>query len=450
MKKKIVWVFMSLAVMFSSCSDDDYLNVIPGNSMALLSIDMQQLLESSGKGKQDASQMLCSTLGIDSEEDMGIDVSARLFLFESQEGALGMVAKVDDRKQVEHFFKRLAAKGICQEATPFRGNLFTVVKGSWVVGIGNTAVVVMGPALPAQHSETISQISAYFKQGDDMGIKSSPLMERLESMSTPVALVAQAAALPEMFAAPFTLGAPEKTDASQILIAAEIACSDGTLRMKGETFSLNKRVNEALVAAKELFRPISGAYIGKLSGSDFCSLMINTKGEDLLGMIRKNRMLTSLLTGVNTAIDMNRILQGVDGEVAITAHNMDPMVSIHAQLADDGFLKDVDYWMKSCPDGASIRRDASAANAFVYQDKSRKFLFGVTSDKQFYGQLVPNGSMMPSYKNTDPSVSNALKGEIMCVLLHLDGVGNNEIVETIKSVMSPIAGDVSTIILTIR
>lgn len=450
MMKKIVWAVMALVVMFTSCNDDDYLNVIPGSSVALLSVDLQQMQQNAGEGSDGLAHSLCRALGISADEDMGVDMSSRLFFFESQDGAFGLAAKVADRKRVERFFGHLAEKGICQELTTNHGNSFTVVKGSWVAGIGNSALVVLGPVLPAQQTETVRQINAYFKQDDDMGIKSSPLFERLETMSSAVSLVAQAAALPEKFVAPFTLGTSDKTDLSQVLIAAEIERADGCLRVKSNTFSQNKQVNDDLVEAKKAFRPLNGVYHGQLSGADFCSLLMNANGGELLKLMQKNRSLTALLTGVNTAIDMNKILQGVDGEIAVIAHDTAPAVSVHAQLANDEFLKDVGYWMESCPEGASIRKDVKSEHSFIYQDKERKFFFWVTPDQQFKGQLVPNGSSLSPGKAMNPSAVKMLQGEKVCLLLNLEGLGSDEIVETIKSVLFPVTGSISTIICTMQ
>ena len=56
----------------------------------------------------------------------------------------------------------------------------------------------------------------YLKADEDEGITASPMFERLETITSPMAMVAQAQALPEKFVAPFTLGTPKDTDPSQV------------------------------------------------------------------------------------------------------------------------------------------------------------------------------------------------------------------------------------------
>ena len=101
----------------------------------------------------------------------------------------------------------------------------------------------------------------YLKADEEQGIQSSRLYESLDSICSPMAMVAQAQALPEKFIAPFTLGAPKGTDASQIVIAAEMNINNGLLRIKGKTFSFNSEVNASLEKANQNYRPIKGKYV---------------------------------------------------------------------------------------------------------------------------------------------------------------------------------------------
>ena len=48
------------------------------------------------------------------------------------------------------------------------------------------------------------------------------------------------------------------TDPSQVVIAAEMDVKDGILQVKGETFSFNKEIDEALKKAAQTYRPIKG------------------------------------------------------------------------------------------------------------------------------------------------------------------------------------------------
>ena len=114
----------------------------------------------------------------------------------------------------------------------------------------------------------------YLKADEDEGITASPMFERLENITSPMAMVAQAQALPEKFVAPFTLGTPKDTDPSQVVIAAEMDVKDGILQVKGETFSFNKEIDEALKKAAQTYRPIKGSYVKSMPADALAGIFI--------------------------------------------------------------------------------------------------------------------------------------------------------------------------------
>ena len=78
------WLMLPLLLLsLAACSGDDYLNAIPSESKALMSIDASRLMEENGAdGKAD---VLRKVLGIDHVADCGIDFSAKVFLFDPRE-----------------------------------------------------------------------------------------------------------------------------------------------------------------------------------------------------------------------------------------------------------------------------------------------------------------------------------------------------------------------------
>lgn len=238
---------MCLAVvlgLLSSCSGTDYLNAIPKKSTALISVDMQQM--ASGKSDEDKAGMLKSLLHVEDASKCGIDISEKIFLFESADGNLGLCAKVSDEGDVEDWLTSLAKQHIATEMKERKGFHFSVLKNSWLVGFSDQALLVMGPVVADAQAQLQQQMVKYLKADEDEGITASPMFERLETITSPMAMVAQAQALPEKFVAPFTLGTPKDTDPSQVVIAAEMDVKDGILQVKGETFSFNKEIDEAL------------------------------------------------------------------------------------------------------------------------------------------------------------------------------------------------------------
>lgn len=309
---------MCLAVvlgLLSSCSGTDYLNAIPKKSTALISVDMQQM--ASGKSDEDKAGMLKSLLHVEDASKCGIDISEKIFLFESADGNLGLCAKVSDEGDVEDWLASLAKQHIATEVKERKGFHFSVLKNSWLVGFSDQALLVMGPVVADAQAQLQQQMVKYLKADEDEGITASPMFERLETITSPMAMVAQAQALPEKFVAPFTLGTPKDTDPSQVVIAAEMDVKDGILQVKGETFSFNKEIYEALKKAAQTYRPIKGSYVKSMPADALAGIFMNVKGEQFLPMMQSNRSLQTLLMGINQAIDMDNIIRSVDGDMAI-------------------------------------------------------------------------------------------------------------------------------------
>ena len=428
---------MCLAVvlgLLSSCSGTDYLNAIPKKSTALISVDMQQM--ASGKSDEDKAGMLKSLLHVEDASKCGIDISEKIFLFESADGNLGLCAKVSDEGDVEDWLTSLAKQHIATEMKERKGFHFSVLKNSWLVGFSDQALLVMGPVVADAQAQLQQQMVKYLKADEDEGITASPMFERLETITSPMAMVAQAQALPEKFVAPFTLGAPKDTDPSQVVIAAEMDVKDGILQVKGETFSFNKEIDEALKKAAQTYRPIKGSYVKSMPADALAGIFMNVKGEQFLPMMQSNRSLQTLLMGINQAIDMDNIIRSVDGDMAIvmpslTDNNM--QMTMAAKLSHANWLGDVDYWKTSCPAGAKIANWGK--NAYFYTDGKTSFYFGVTDDKQFFSgsdQLMAQYAVKPSNHPIDAKIQKLIVGQKLAMVINLakssdsDGSGKDD------------------------
>ena len=304
-----------LVGMLASCSGSDYLNAIPKKSSALISVDMQQM--ASDIHVEDKAGMLKSLLHVEDVDKCGIDITEKMYLFESADGNLGLCAKVSSESDVEDWLASLAKQHIASEVKERKGFHFAVLKDSWLVGFSDQALLVMGPVVADAQAQLQQQMVRYLKAEEEEGITVSPLFERLQTITSPMAMVAQAQALPEKFIAPFTLGAPKDTDPSQVVIAAEMNVKDGILQIHGETFSFNKTIDAALKKAAQTYHPIKGAYVKSMPGDALAGIFMNVKGEQFLPKMQSNSSLQTLLMGINQAVDMDNIIRSVDGDMAI-------------------------------------------------------------------------------------------------------------------------------------
>lgn len=454
MKKTRFFIIASLMiVLMSACSDNDYLNAIPSKSTAVISIDMSRL--NGQEQEQNQEHILKTMLHVDDVSKCGLDVKEKVYLFETIDGNLGLCAKVADEGDVSNWLSELSQQRICSTVTERKGFHFAVLKDSWLVGFSSKALLVMGPVVAEAQAEMQRQMVRYLNADEDAGIKSSKLFAELDSIDSPMAMVAQAVALPEKFVAPFTLGAPKDADASQIVIAAGMDVEDGVLKIAGRTFSFNPSINQALVKSQQVFRPIQGDYVQSMPDDAMAGIFMNVAGSRFLPLVQSNQGLQTLLMGINASIDMDNILRSVDGDMSIVlpalgADHMQMMMA--ARLSHAKWLSDVDYWKQSCPKGSTIGNWKS--NAFCYSSGKTCFYFGVTDDKQFFSgndEVSAESSIRPSSHPISKRVQNMIRGEKMVMVINLEkSGGGGSAMQAVTGLLSPLFGQLTAVVYTLK
>ena len=454
MKKTRFFIIASLMiVLMSACSDNDYLNAIPSKSTAVISIDMSRL--NGQEQEQNQEHILKTMLHVDDVSKCGLDVKEKVYLFETIDGNLGLCAKVADEGDVSNWLSELSQQRICSTVTERKGFHFAVLKDSWLVGFSSKALLVMGPVVAEAQAEMQRQMVRYLNADEYAGIKSSKLFAQLDSIDSPMAMVAQAVALPEKFVAPFTLGAPKDADASQIVIAAGMDVEDGVLKIAGRTFSFNPSINQALVKSQQVFRPIQGDYVQSMPDDAMAGIFMNVAGSRFLPLVQSNPGLQTLLMGINASIDMDNILRSVDGDMSIVlptlgADHMQMMMA--ARLSHAKWLSDVDYWKQSCPKGSTIGNWKS--NAFCYSSGKTCFYFGVTDDKQFFSgndEVSAESSIRPSSHPISKRVQNMIRGEKMVMVINLEkSGGGGSAMQAVTGLLSPLFGQLTAVVYTLK
>lgn len=441
--RSVVWgTLVVFAVMFSSCSGDDYINAIPESSTLLMSTNTAKL---TGVGSQ---QLLKSLLHFKNIDKTGIDFSANVYFFEDARYNIGLCAKVSDDDKLADMLQQAGCR-----VEKRRGFRFALLQGNWIVGFSDVSVLLMGPVIPAAIDEMKGQMVQYLKQSEDESIKGTPLMERLQTIDAPMAMVCQASALPEQFITPFTIGAPRDASPSDIMIAASMEVSHGRLLISGQTFSFKKQIDEALQKAQQTYRPIKGDYVKTMSTSDGMGLFMNIDGKNFHKLIRQNRGVSTMLMGINTAIDMDNIIKSIDGDMALIASGLGNdklQMMMGAKLGNSNWLKDVAYWKQSVPKGGRI--GDWGKNCFYYTGNQTAYYFGVTDNMQY----MSGGSKDEALRSIRPSqnpINNDLQqliiGNKLVMLINFEALKDQK-AQAITSMLKPLFGELNTIVYTMK
>ena len=441
--RSVVWgTLVVFAVMLSSCSGDDYINAIPESSTLLMSTNTAKL---TGVGSQ---QLLKSLLHFKNIDKTGIDFSANVYFFEDARYNIGLCAKVSDDDKLADMLQQAGCR-----VEKRRGFRFALLQGNWIVGFSDVSVLLMGPVIPAAIDEMKGQMVQYLKQSEDESIKGTPLMERLQTIDAPMAMVCQASALPEQFITPFTIGAPRDASPSDIMIAASMEVSHGRLLISGQTFSFKKQIDEALKKAQQTYRPIKGDYVKTMSTSDGMGLFMNIDGKNFHKLIRQNRGVSTMLMGINTAIDMDNIIKSIDGDMALIASGLGNdklQMMMGAKLGNSNWLKDVAYWKQSVPKGGRI--GDWGKNCFYYTGNQTAYYFGVTNDMQYMSGGSKDEalrSIRPSQNPINTELQQLIIGNKLVMLINFEALKDQK-AQAITSMLKPLFGELNTIVYTMK
>ena len=441
--RSVVWgTLVVFAVMLSSCSGDDYINAIPESSTLLMSTNTAKL---TGVGSQ---QLLKSLLHLKNIDKTGIDFSANVYFFEDARYNIGLCAKVSDDDKLADMLQQAGCR-----VEKRRGFRFALLQGNWIVGFSDVSVLLMGPVIPAAIDEMKGQMVQYLKQSEDESIKGTPLMERLQTIDAPMAMVCQASALPEQFITPFTIGAPRDASPSDIMIAASMEVSHGRLLISGQTFSFKKQIDEALKKAQQTYRPIKGDYVKTMSTSDGMGLFMNIDGKNFHKLIRQNRGVSTMLMGINTAIDMDNIIKSIDGDMTLIASGLGNdklQMMMGAKLGNSNWLKDVAYWKQSVPKGGRI--GDWGKNCFYYTGNQTAYYFGVTDDMQYMSGGSKDEalrSIRPSQNPINTELQQLIIGNKLVMLINFEALKDQK-AQAITSMLKPLFGELNTIVYTMK
>ena len=453
MKRISLFLSTVIVVLLTSCSGTDYVNAIPDGCPALMSIDAAQTAKESNLGTK--ANVMMSLLKVSDPGDCGIDFSRKVYLFEMPDGNFGMVARVSSQKDLNNWLGRLNEKQLAKPVTERRGFHFSVLKDSWVIGSSKQAVMVMGPVVAAQQAETMTKMAKYLAQGEDDGVKGTPIFEKLDSLEGGMVMVARVRALPDKLAPLLMIGAPKDADDSQVVIAARMSVADGCLHVEGEPFSFNKTIRAAMKENMQTMRPVSDRFLHGFSGQ--MGLWMNAEGGKLLSLLQQNKSLQAVLAGINTAIDMDNIIRSIDGNLLLSIDNFSDEalnLGMVADLKNTAFLSDVDYWKQSCPPGSYITNWDRPRNntSYVYVSGHSRYFFGVYGGQKpmfFSGSSEEQAMSLAVLPSLSSKALPGIAGKRFAMMVDFRAI-DHEAVNVVTSLLQPLFGQLNAIVYTVE
>lgn len=305
-------VFTLLVLLLSSCSKGDYVNNLPKNAVALLSINGEKLIGAYSP----FNVLLMPFVNDDKTQLKGIDLTKDIFFFETADGVFGMCAPIADDYEFHDFISRLSNIGGVSEIKHEKDVNYCFYKDQWAIMYNNHCLLVMGPTMASRQAQEkmISRMHAQMDDKEETSCQGSELWQHHSESNAPVRFVARASALPKQMVSTITFGAPAGTDLDDVIIEAEMTYSDGTLYMDGTTCSTIPHVKQALKKAASIYRPLTFDWEKEIDSEALSTIFLNVNGKDFANNLKGNNALITILQSTGAFEQIT----GSDGEMAIT------------------------------------------------------------------------------------------------------------------------------------
>lgn len=415
---------MALALLLFAACSNDYRNAIPKGSTAVVAFDASELLGKGGAESPDGKSALGELLHTDDFSHCGIDLEKDFYGFETADGTFGVVLPVKSEGDLETWLTGLADDGIATSVSEKKGYKFTTIAGLFIVGYSSSALVAIGPVMPLAHGEATQRMAKWLDAGDDDGIKTTQLYEKLESTEGFVRLVARSDALPEQLSAALTIGTPKGTTPKEVYVGVGLqTTASGYLAINGGSFSFDTNIDKALYQAKSAYKSIKGDLLSTVPSTAAFFMACGVEGDDYLQLLRSNETVRSLLFGMNTTLDIDKMLRSVDGDLLFCLNEMSetPVFSLLAEQDNDDWLKDVGYWKRSCPTGTTIT-DGASPSTFRLQSNDWNVGFGIDQRGLLFVNNLQGdaaGSVHANANGLPAEIVEAVKGKRLAIAVNV-------------------------------
>lgn len=327
MKNVFYILTAALFLTLVSCEKGDYVNAVPRNSTALITLNAADFASE----KSPFGSVLAAFVDKDKKELKGIDLTRDVFLFATTDGNFGFCAPLNTADELQGFLKRMKQYKVVSEIEERDGIRLCTIKDSWLIGFDDEVMLAMGPFTGSDAKSRLTRnIRKLLKKEEESGIMSSVLWEHLQELDSPIRMVAQASALPEQFVSSLTIGAPKGTDPADVLLEAGLTFKDGTLVMDGNTCSYNTNIKQSLENSMKVFKPVTIDWEEMVSDSTFAGVFVNVEGSDFANLLQNSKALNMMLMGTD-AYDRIKSNKG----------NMAILLSAPSFGADDAVKADI-------------------------------------------------------------------------------------------------------------
>ena len=385
----IVTALITAITLFLLRGSSSYINALPKDAQALARVDIKAVLDKARLTDEETAQLFQRySLPEEKRTDIGFDLSQPAYAFAAMDGNFGFLAAVADDDALTAWCKSLAANGHASEVTRQRGLSWVVVEQQWLMAFDDDKALAMGPAVGAAQDQLRTVIARLMKQDKDESAQDTELYKLLGTKDEPLVAAVRPELMPDDVLG--ALSSIKLKSSSQGLYRLTMDADDNELEVDIDIVSDNEDVQAQLKKLNAVMRPLSGELTKNAHADNAIWLAVNTKGDELLKFLRAQPKVRTALFTINLIVDADRIIQAIDGDVAVEFISSKASPSdirfdfdfknarLTAQVANTDFLSGASSWGNAFMDVQAL-----SATEYVVKYSLSPIYLGVL-DKTFY------------------------------------------------------------------
>ncbi len=291
LKFKFIAALALVLVILSSCNRGNYVNNLPKNAVAIISVNGVKLVGPSSP----FYALLMPFVNEEQTQLKGIDLTKDIYFFKTADGILGACLPIADDYEFHDFIKRLYTVGGVVDLKMEKDFNYCSYKHRWVLVYNEYCLLIMGPTIMGEGQKMAERMMSQMDDDEETSCQGTDLWEHLMKSNEPIRFAARASALPEQVTQLFTFGVPTGTDLEDIIVEARMKYEDGALYMNGNTCSALPHVKQAMDKAYSIYRPLTTDWKKHMNDSVLATIFMNVNGKDFLNNFKNSKTVTSFL-----------------------------------------------------------------------------------------------------------------------------------------------------------
>lgn len=358
MKKSVYVCLMCLAMLWlASCSNEkNYVNVLPENPGAVLSVDLKQLVQKSDLSAEDTKAIVAEVKnaladGLDAEgtelvdkvladpSESGLDLKQKVYLFVDDKGEKGgLLASVQNKGKLNELVGLL---GNQQQPAKIedKGAYSLVVQEQGVLAYSDCSCLFLFSD-NGKNADLQAWASELMKGENKNSFCNSKGFESLENMKGDISVFVSMVMLPEEYKMMAKMSMPAAVDWKDLNIVAGTHFEKGRMIIDVETL-----ISDALKKEYEKIHSIysketTDKFLKLFPKGSFMWVDMGLKGDKLYETLMKEPAMAAQLGSVQGMFDLKSALSAIDGETVVCISGLEPLsFALLAEVKNSDFMQ---------------------------------------------------------------------------------------------------------------